>query len=687
MLRESKLSLIGLGLICRKPLFIGRAAVRYLQNRFSRGHFLAGVSFATTYDCNFDCTHCYAKNFRNTDKKPLSLEEKKRVIQECLDLGAIAFDFVGGEIGLSDELEDLVSSCRPYMSYVSLTTNGYAMDREKLKKFRSWGIDKINISIDSWFEEEHDHFRNKPGSYKKCFQTLQLCREIGLTPAIIMTVVKNATRSDSFKKMTAFAIKNKIQLVFTPAIPFGKWQEHSELLITAEDAGEIKRLHELHPFLTRDNYINMGKYGCPAFKQVSYITEYGDVLPCAFSHIAFGNVRNETIDSIRRRALTLDYFGKYHQCCLAAEDKDFIAQRLSKNYTTTAYPVEAKEVFQEIAGWPERRSMKRGIKKIFVKCPLCGNNDYKIKVSGQEHEFDNTTDDSFCVAVCKKCGFIYLNPRPDTSELNTIYPENYYCHIDAVKTNSPLGTLKEKLLSEMGFPKRIRQLLKRYPADARLKVIDIGCGNGLALDVFKTIGGGRLSTYGIDFDENAVSITSKKGHNTYQGVFETMMIPQDKFDVAYSSNVIEHVADPSIFMKNASAILKPGGLFLCETPNIDSPEARVLSRTRHWGGYHFPRHWTFFTPAHIAKLGEKFGLEVLGIEYFPVPIFWIWTFHSLIFSMTKNKKIADILFPLMENKSNYIYSFLLKVNFTLWDYLIKIFTGRTALMCVTLRKK
>jgi 2-polyprenyl-3-methyl-5-hydroxy-6-metoxy-1,4-benzoquinol methylase len=310
---------------------------------------------------------------------------------------------------------------------------------------------------------------------------------------------------------------------------------------------------------------------------------------------------------------------------------------------------------------------------------------------GYDHEFDNTTDDIFFVVKCKNCGFIYLNPRPDMAEFATIYPKNYYCYSDSshevLDKGNHIFKLKQKLIGEMGFPKRIRRLLNSYPLKDEVNVIDIGCGNGSALDIFKKIGGKQVKTYGIDMSDSAARIAAKKGHIVYKGDFSEVDLPGSMFDIIYSSNVIEHVADPSVFMEKAAHILKPNGLFLCETPNIASWDAEFFKKSGHWGGYHFPRHWTFFTPVIIQELGNKFGLTAVEIKYFPVPIFWIWTFHSIIFRVTKNKRIADTLFPLLENKNNFFFSFILKTNFTLWDYVILALTGKTTLMCVFFRKK
>src|SRR4029450_1058589 len=74
------------------------------------------------------------------------------------------------------------------------------------------------------------------------------------------------------------------------------------------------------------------------------------------------------------------------------------------------------------------RSMKSNIRKVETTCNTCGSTNTEIVTTGSEHEYDNTTDDVFTVVRCTDCGLVYLNPRPDLSELETIYPPNYYAY-------------------------------------------------------------------------------------------------------------------------------------------------------------------------------------------------------------------------------------------------------------------
>ena len=45
-----------------------------------------------------------------------------------------------------------------------------------------------------------------------------------------------------------------------------------------------------------------------------------------------------------------------------------------------------------------------------------------------EHEYSYTTSLIFPVYRCSNCQLTYLHPRPDVSELKTIYPPDYYTY-------------------------------------------------------------------------------------------------------------------------------------------------------------------------------------------------------------------------------------------------------------------
>jgi hypothetical protein len=63
------------------------------------------------------------------------------------------------------------------------------------------------------------------------------------------------------------------------------------------------------------------------------------------------------------------------------------------------------------------------------------------------------------------------------------------------------------------------------------------------------------------------------------------------------------------------------------TDNAAAPDARLF-QGRHWGGYHFPRHWNLFTAATLRALARKSGLEVDSLGGITSPVNWVYSIRN-----------------------------------------------------------
>ncbi|MCP4146418.1 MAG: radical SAM protein [bacterium] len=353
---DNRLSLLTVRLVKDKPLFLVRALGRAMWGKISKNHKYRGVMFSTHYKCNLQCSHCYEKKFTQTERPPLTTEEKKEILRQCIKEGVLAFDFIGGESHLDPDFEELVAACQPRKHYITLVTNGYGFSKGKIKRYLDIGIDKFNISIDSWYPEAHDAFRRKKGSHSQALKTLQLCRETGMDVSITVVVYNGNTAEPGFVKLVEFAVENRIRLNFKFAVPLGQWEGDMSNLATREDKERVKELHATYPFLTRDIYGNE-KHTCPALKDFFTITGYGDVLPCNSIHISFGNLRERPLNSILAEVKEKRYAFQNYQGCPAAEDPQFIREVLGLTFNANPYPVTAEEVFDK-TGKAETRRME-----------------------------------------------------------------------------------------------------------------------------------------------------------------------------------------------------------------------------------------------------------------------------------------------------------------------------------------
>ncbi|MBI2990414.1 MAG: class I SAM-dependent methyltransferase [Candidatus Magasanikbacteria bacterium] len=118
------------------------------------------------------------------------------------------------------------------------------------------------------------------------------------------------------------------------------------------------------------------------------------------------------------------------------------------------------------------------------------------------------------------------------------------------------------------------------------------------------------------------------------GSCEDMPFDDNTFDTVYMGEVIEHVWNPLAAVKEAYRVLKPGGLYIFDTPNPYSLSRILrysLKRSDHLGN---PDHKIFFSRATINKLLAIAGFTLVEFTTennfsthffsfnFPTKLFW-----------------------------------------------------------------
>ena len=320
-----------------------------------------------------------------------------------------------------------------------------------------------------------------------------------------------------------------------------------------------------------------------------------------------------------------------------------------------------------------------------MPCAHCGAHDDEPLWAGREHEYEGTTEEEFAFVRCRACGVVRLNPRPDVSELPRIYPRDYYAYNLISEDGSAPGGVTDRMKMRM-YQARFEGLVERLEGDRRLRVLDVGCADGRLLDWYRASGAGdRIETHGIEMDDRSAEIARGRGHRVVTGRFEVdRELEAGTFDLILAFHVIEHVDDPKGFARRAADLLAPGGLLVITTPNWDSRDARRFRG--HWGGNHFPRHWTLYDERTLRGLAAAIGLETERVEYQPNPIFWVWSCHSWLVARFGRGRWPDRVFPPVAIFAGSPWSFLLQSAFTVLDTVLRRVTGRTASIAVEMRK-
>ncbi|HEX5829935.1 MAG TPA: class I SAM-dependent methyltransferase [Gemmatimonadaceae bacterium] len=256
-----------------------------------------------------------------------------------------------------------------------------------------------------------------------------------------------------------------------------------------------------------------------------------------------------------------------------------------------------------------------------VRCCLCGATDATPLATGEDFEY-HTSPDAFLAVRCADCGLVYLNPRPAPSELDRIYPPDYHAYVFSEE--------------RFGFTYRVRRRLegrralgwtRGLPPDAR--ILDVGCGDGFHLRLLGEFGAPGWRLEGVDPSTRAVRAARAAGLTVHHGRVEELSLPRDHYDLVLLIATVEHVDDPAALLRTVRGLLRPSGRAVVITDNAATLDFRLFG-ARHWGGYHFPRHFTLFDRRTLAVLARTCGLAVDSMGTQVSPINWVYSVRNAL---------------------------------------------------------
>jgi len=275
------------------------------------------------------------------------MDDVKNLFKQADEMGLARVTITGGEPLVFKDFDALVEAIDPQKFYINCDTNGWLLDKKRAEHIKKIGVDRVQLSLDSFNAAEHDSFRNAKGSYERAIKAVDIALGAGLGIFIQTVVTKQRLRSKEFIDFIEYFNNRDIGVFVTYAKPVGSWEGNFEVLIDKSDMKYMEGLekkYKVFTHLTPAYGLNMG---CIAVKGMFSVTQYGDVLPCPYIHVSIGNVFQEPLKDIIQRGLNIKYFGEHIDTCLIAEDRDFIKKYIVGRVYNRPLPVPCSEVFSE----------------------------------------------------------------------------------------------------------------------------------------------------------------------------------------------------------------------------------------------------------------------------------------------------------------------------------------------------
>lgn len=240
----------------------------------------------------------------------------------------------------------------------------------------------------------------------------------------------------------------------------------------------------------------------------------------------------------------------------------------------------------------------------WVKCNLCGEDDYRVRIRPMNSQFDLQTVFSASggirgtqqIVKCRHCGLMYVNPRVKTDCVLGAYSNA----VDELYVSQEKG--RKQTFS------RVFRLIEHYMQGPG-KILDVGAASGFFLQVAKEKG---WKPYGVEPSCWMAEWGNRRFKvNIKPGVLRAAAFPDNFFDVVTMWDVLEHTPDPLAELKESHRILKDGGIIIINYPDVGSWPARI-SGSRWW--FFLSVHLYYFSPDTIESMLIKAGFSPLSFR-------------------------------------------------------------------------
>ena len=238
------------------------------------------------------------------------------------------------------------------------------------------------------------------------------------------------------------------------------------------------------------------------------------------------------------------------------------------------------------------------------KCTVCGSTDtfelYPANVEIEKLSFTYVktpcSGKIFRTVKCKKCTHVFCSPIPKNIYKNyeEVVDKQYLRYTESIKVSA----------------RKILPIIKKYRSSGI--ILDVGCATGEFLEEARNFG---YSVEGLELSRWSSDFVKRKGIRVYRERLEQLARKiSGRYDVITLFGVIEHFENPIEEMKYISKLLKPGGLLVIWTGDINSLPSKILGKNWwYWQGQHIQ----YFSHQSLNYLTEHSGFKHIATKIYP----------------------------------------------------------------------
>jgi MoaA/NifB/PqqE/SkfB family radical SAM enzyme len=304
-LKKFRLRDVGGNLILHShlPPLNGAAYGRFISEHLvGRSEGPSHAQVALTNACPQKCAYCY-----NRDRKghPMETETILAVVRGLRELGVFWLGWTGGEPLLNRDIVAITAAAADGCA-IKLFTTGSGLTPGLARDLKRAGLFSVSVSLDHWKEDIHDAARGSPGAFRTALRAIDIFRatdglHVGVSAVLTRAMIRRGETEEFLEFLIGLGVDeawlSEVKLVSEPL-----WNDEARI-------SEVERLSlaALQDRVNREGQITVNylghfegreHFGCNAGRKMVYVDAFGDVSPCVFTPMTFGNILRRPLRDI-----------------------------------------------------------------------------------------------------------------------------------------------------------------------------------------------------------------------------------------------------------------------------------------------------------------------------------------------------------------------------------------------------
>ena len=271
---------------------------------------MPGISalISVTSACRYKCPHCYQKHDKGKD---MDINILIKTVKNLQNKGIAFFNIEGGEPFLVFDRLKKVCDAIDERSEILINSTGDGMTFENLSELKkNKNIIGIMFSLHTDKPEDMNKFTGVENAWKNLEKGIELCHNVGLAVTFNTCLLRDSFYDGTFENIMEIAkdFNGSILQLIKPK-PAGGWLESGIEDFSKEDIEHITdKVHKYNLARSHKDYTFISPmiieesaevFGCTAGgTDRFYINAKGDLQPCEFLNISFGNIQTDDFEVI-----------------------------------------------------------------------------------------------------------------------------------------------------------------------------------------------------------------------------------------------------------------------------------------------------------------------------------------------------------------------------------------------------